>query len=74
MVGNILRLYESIADFHFNSKNVPDLPSRFVMQGFEYEGFPTLMDALILCRLIESVYKSSSLGVTLNVSNISRYQ
>ncbi|CAI4045085.1 hypothetical protein SUVZ_10G2420 [Saccharomyces uvarum] len=74
MVGNIYRLYESIADFHFNSKNVPDLPSRFVMQGFEYEGFPTLMDALILCRLVESVYKSSSLGATLNVSNISRYQ
>ncbi|KAJ1543400.1 transcription regulator [Saccharomyces cerevisiae] len=73
IVGNIHRLYQSISDFHFNTKKIPELPSQFVMQGFDFEGFPTLMDALILHRLIESVYKSNMMGSTLNVSNISHY-
>ncbi|CCC67867.1 hypothetical protein NCAS_0A13090 [Naumovozyma castellii] len=73
VIGNIFRLYQSIADFHFNTKHIPNLPNQFVMQGFELEGFPTLMDALFLYRLIEKVYESNSLGSTLNVSNICQY-
>lgn len=72
VLGNIFRLYESIADFHFNTKKIPNLPSQFIMQGFEFEGFPTLMDALILQRLIDNVYRSHLIGSTLNVSNISQ--
>lgn len=71
--GNIYRLYQSIADFHFNTRQIPNLPAQFVMQGFEFEGFPTLMDALILHRLIESVFRSDMSGSTLDVSGISRY-
>ncbi|AQZ12720.1 GAL80 (YML051W) [Zygosaccharomyces parabailii] len=67
--GNIFRLYQSIADFHFNTRKIPNLPSHFIMQGFEFEGFPTLMDGLILRKLIDSVYRSSSLGSTLDVTN-----
>lgn len=71
--GNVFRLYQSIADFHFNTKNIPNLPSKFIMQGFEFEGFPTLMDGLIIRRLIDSVYKSSSTGATLDVSHILQF-
>ncbi|CCD24454.1 transcription regulator GAL80 NDAI_0D01400 [Naumovozyma dairenensis CBS 421] len=71
--GNIFRLYQSIADFHFNTKQIPHLPTQFIMQGFEFEGFPTLMDALILHRLVDNVYRSNILGSTLDVSSICRY-
>ncbi|CAI4047716.1 hypothetical protein SKDZ_13G0875 [Saccharomyces kudriavzevii ZP591] len=71
VIGNIHRLYQSISDFHYNTKKISALPSQFVMQGFDFEGFPTFMDALILHRLIESVYRSNMMGSTLNVSNIS---
>lgn len=71
--GNIFRLYQSIADFHFNTHNIPDLPSHFVKQGFEFEGFPTLMDGLILRRLIDKVYASNTLGSTLNVADIVQF-
>lgn len=71
--GNIFRLYQSIADFHFNTKNIPRLPSQFIMQGFEFEGFPTLMDGLIIRRLIDSVYKSNLMGATLDVSHILQF-
>ena len=73
ILGNIYRLYQSIADFHFNTKNIPNSPTQFTMQGFELEGFPTLMDALILHRLIENVYRSNIIGATINVSNICQY-
>ncbi|CCK71091.1 transcription regulator GAL80 KNAG_0G00340 [Huiozyma naganishii CBS 8797] len=72
VLGNIFKLYESIADFHYNTRKIPNLPAQFIMQGFEVEGFPTLMDALILHRLIDNVYRSHLIGSTLNVSNISR--
>ncbi|CCC71223.1 hypothetical protein NCAS_0G03360 [Naumovozyma castellii] len=71
--GNIFRLYQSIADFHYNTKQIPNLPSQFIMQGFEFEGFPTLMDALILHRLVDNVYRSNILGSTLDVTNICHY-
>ncbi|GAV50766.1 hypothetical protein ZYGR_0Z01890 [Zygosaccharomyces rouxii] len=71
--GNVFRLYQSIADFHFNTKNIPNLPSQFVMQGFEFEGFPTLMDGLIIRRLIDSVYRSNSMGATLDVTHILQF-
>ncbi|CCD23146.1 Gfo/Idh/MocA family protein NDAI_0B01120 [Naumovozyma dairenensis CBS 421] len=73
LVGNIFRLYQSIADFHFNTKQIENLPSQFAMQEFEFEGFPTLMDALFLVRLIDNVYKSNDLGSTLDVSKIYQY-
>ncbi|EDO16315.1 hypothetical protein Kpol_1059p5 [Vanderwaltozyma polyspora DSM 70294] len=73
VLGNIYRLYQSIADFHFNTKNIHNLSPKFIMQGFEFEGFPTFMDALILHRLIDSVNKSSALGSTIDVTNICQY-
>lgn len=71
--GNIFRLYQSIADFHFNTKKIPSLSSQFLMQSFEFEGFPTFMDGLIVRRLIDSVYKSNSMGATLDVTNILQF-
>lgn len=70
--GNVFRLYESVADFYFNTRNIPNLPTKFLLQRFEHEGFPTLTDGLILHRLIDNVYRSHSIGSTLNVGNISR--
>lgn len=74
LVGNIFRLYQSIADFHFNSKKIPNYPPQFLMQGFSFHGFPTLMDALILKRLIDCVQKSSETGATLQVTDIVRFE
>ncbi|CDO91892.1 unnamed protein product [Kluyveromyces dobzhanskii CBS 2104] len=79
LVGNILRIYESIADFHFlsrpdvkrsaNSKDL--LPSnKFEKQGFKFEGFPTFKDAIILHRLIDAVFLSDRESKTLDVSKI----
>lgn len=73
ILGNIFRLYESIADFHFNTKKIPNLPSQFIAQGFDFNGFPTLMDALVLQRLVDNVYRSHLIGTTINVSGISNY-
>ncbi|CCH60875.1 hypothetical protein TBLA_0D03760 [Henningerozyma blattae CBS 6284] len=73
VVGNIFRLYQSIADFHFNTKQIPNFPTQFIMQGFSFQGFPTLMDALILQRLIDNVHRSSISGVTMDVTNISNF-
>ena len=79
VVGNILRIYESIADFHFRGKpgskppRGPDdllLSSRFERQGFRFEGFPTFKDAIILHRLIDAVFKSDKESRTLDVSEI----
>lgn len=79
VVGNILRIYESIADFHFRGKpgskppRDPDdllLSSRFEKQGFRFEGFPTFKDAIILHRLIDSVFKSDKELRTIDVSEI----
>ncbi|CCE63828.1 hypothetical protein TPHA_0F03480 [Tetrapisispora phaffii CBS 4417] len=73
ILGNIYRLYQSVADFHFNTQNLTNVPSQFIMQGFEFKGYPTLMDALILHRLIENVYRSNIIGSTVNVSNITQH-
>lgn len=70
VVGNILRLYESIADHHFNTKAKDGLPINFDQQKFQFEGFPTFKDALILHRLIDNVFKSNESKRTLDVSNI----
>lgn len=73
VLGNMFRLYESIADFHYNTKKIPSLPSQFLLQSFEFEGFPTFMDALIVQRLVDSVYQSHLLGSTLDVTSISQF-
>lgn len=73
VLGNIFRLYESIADFHYNTKKISSMSSQFLMQRFEFEGFPTFLDALIVHRLIDSVYQSHLSGSTLDVSNISQF-
>lgn len=72
LTGNMLRLYQSIADFHFNVKRFNNLPTNFIMQGFETEGFPTVTDALVLYRLLNSVMESHMQGKTVDVSNIYR--
>lgn len=79
LVGNILRIYESIADFHYkdNSDYYLDSDSNNVLskpildkQGFQFEGFPTFEDAIILHRLIDKVFKSNNEGKTLDVTDI----
>ncbi|CCF58192.1 hypothetical protein KAFR_0E00380 [Kazachstania africana CBS 2517] len=73
VLGNIFRLYQSIADFHYNTKHLSNSPSKFIMQGFEFEGFPTFMDGLILERLIHTVYQSHFSSSVINVSQMSQY-
>lgn len=77
VVGNILRIYESIADFHFRGKTGlksprdPDnllLSNGFAKQGFRFEGFPTFKDAIVLHRLVDSVFRSDREMRTIDVS------
>lgn len=79
VVGNILRIYESIADYHFlgkpeskSSRGPDDLfaSTKFDKQGFRFEGFPTFKDAIILHRLIDVVFRSDKEEKTLDVSKI----
>lgn len=71
VVGNILRIYEAIADFHFKSNPRHNLPAKLERQGFLFEGFPTFKDALILHRLIDKVFQSSEEKKTLTVPIVS---
>ncbi|CCH59047.1 hypothetical protein TBLA_0B02050 [Henningerozyma blattae CBS 6284] len=72
VLGNIFRLYQAIADFHYspNGGFKTGKITPFQYQGFEFNGFPTMLDALLLHRLIDNVYKSDSYNSTLDVSNI----
>lgn len=84
LIGNMAKMYQAIANYDSIVSEDVLTPSAFalntvqkrdrvsLMQGFQMDGFPTLMDALVLYRLIESVYRSNAIGSTLNVSNISQ--
>ena len=84
LVGNMVKMYQAIANYDaivadkFTTYPTPvQSPVKTedkisLMQGFQMDGFPTLMDALVLYRLVESVYRSNAIGSTLNVSNISQ--
>ncbi|SMN19366.1 similar to Saccharomyces cerevisiae YML051W GAL80 Transcriptional regulator involved in the repression of GAL genes in the absence of galactose [Maudiozyma saulgeensis] len=85
LVGNMAKLYQSIADFNdqkngkFHDASLlpisqkPKADELILIQGLQMDGFPTLLDALALYRLVENVYKSNAVGSTLNVSNINQY-
>lgn len=75
VLGNVYRLYLSIADFHYNYALNQDTAkvAPLTLQGFDLNGFPTMLDAVYLHRLIDSVYKSDSYRSTLDVSNISMH-
>ncbi|CAR21913.1 transcription regulator GAL80 [Lachancea thermotolerans CBS 6340] len=68
VVGNILRIYEAIADFHFRTNPRTKLPPKLERQGFLFEGFPTFKDALIVHQLIQRVIESSQQKTTLPTS------
>lgn len=85
LVGNMAKMYQSIANFDdrkngrfqnvspfaVTEQNISNGP--VPIQGLQTDGFPTLLDALALYRLVENVYKSNAIGATLNVSNIAQY-
>ncbi|SCU79717.1 LADA_0B02718g1_1 [Lachancea dasiensis] len=71
IVGNILRLYEAIADFHFKTNPHSKLPKDFARQGFRFDGFPTFSDALEVHKLIDLVTKSHKSGSSLKVPGLS---
>ncbi|SCU86888.1 LAFA_0E03598g1_1 [Lachancea sp. 'fantastica'] len=67
IVGNVLRIYEAIADHHFRADPSKRLPENFTKQGFEFGGFPTFTDAIVVHNLIDVVLRSHDQKATLPV-------
>ncbi|SCU86127.1 LAME_0D04632g1_1 [Lachancea meyersii CBS 8951] len=67
MVGNILRIYEAVADHHFKTNARSKLTENYTRQGFQFGGFPTFADAILVHRLIDVVLRSHDQKATLPV-------
>lgn len=59
VVGNMMRLYEAILRYYNHD-------TLYQAQEFATEGFPTFKDAVLLHRLIDSVFESSEFGRTVD--------
>ncbi|CCK68477.1 uncharacterized protein KNAG_0B00280 [Huiozyma naganishii CBS 8797] len=68
LLGNILKLYQSVLELHAEQQKNPHVPV-LTVQSFGIQGFPTLSDGLLLYKLLAAVYESSLSGRTMRVDS-----